>query len=350
MRYKAQSKKRRWPKRIIIFALSVLILIVGLTIAVRQIYFVNLRPVDSNNHTVQTVVIAPGSTVDDIGKQLEDAGLIRSAWAFKLYVSSKEARADLQAGTYSLNPAQSVAEIVALLTHGKVTTDLVTILPGQTLEQIRTALVAYGFPESEVEAALNPASHLGNPALVDKPATASLEGYIYPESFQKTGSTTAQDIIEQSLAEMEKQLTPDLRASFAQRGLSTYQAIILASIVEREASNQTDREQVAQVYLRRLAIGMKLEADPTAFYGAQLAGAPPSLQYDSPYNTYMYAGLPPTPISNVSAGSLQAVANPANTDWLYFVAGDDGITHFSRTLAEHEAATDQFCTKACQAQ
>lgn len=349
-KYATKRRARRWPRRVIILALIGVVLVVGATIVVRQAYFANLKPVSAADHTVQQITIEPGATVDDIGKQLEDAGLIRSAWAFKLYVSSKEARSDLQAGTYSFYPAQSVAEIVSILTHGKITTDLVTILPGQRLSQIRDSLISYGFPEGEVDAALNPANHRGNPALVDKPAGASLEGYIYPESFQKTNTTTAETIVNQALEEMGKQLTPDLRQAFATQGLSTYEGIILASIVEREASSQTDRDQVAQVYLTRLREGIRLQADPTAHYGAYLAGARPTVRYDSPYNTYLHDGLPPTPISNVSASSLKAVANPANTDWVYFVAGDDGTTHFSRTIQEHEANTARYCTVACRAQ
>ena len=348
MKYAAKKRPRRWPRRVLLLVGIGLIVVVGVTVAVRQVYFSNLKPVNASNRSVQSVTIEPGSTVDEIGKQLQDAGLIRSAWAFKLYVSSKEARGDLQAGTYSFYPAQSVAEIVALLTHGKVTTDLVTILPGQRLDQIRASLQAYGFSEQEIDAALDPAKVEGHAALVDKPRGASLEGYLYPESFQKTANTTALAIVTQSLDEMEKRLTPDLRQAFAVQGLSTYQGIIMASIVEKEAAHEADRAQIAQIYLKRLRIGMRLGADPTAYYGARLAGAPLTVGFESPYNTYLHDGLPPTPISNVSEGSLQAVAHPASTDWLYFVAGDDGVTHFSKTLAEHEAATQQYCTKACR--
>ncbi len=348
MRYTTATPKRKWPRRLLIVLVAAVVLVVGATFAVRHYYFEKLGPVSLVAQKEQLVTIETGATLEQIAKQLQDAGLIRSAWAFKLYVGSKEARESLQAGTYSLDPSQSVAEIVAQLTHGKIATDLVTILPGQNIDQVRTALINDGFPEAEVDKALMPSQHSGDPALVDKPAGASLEGYLYPDSFQKDSSTQASDIIRQSLAQMQKQLTPDIRAAFAKQGLSTYQAIIVASIVEEEAANQEDRTQVAQVYLKRLQIGMRLEADPTARYGARLAGhTGPANSFASAYNTYMIDGLPPGPISNVSAGSLQAVAHPATTDWLYFVAGDDGTTHFSRTLAEHEAATAQFCHKLC---
>jgi UPF0755 protein len=258
------------------------------------------------------------------------------------------AQEDLQAGTYSLSASQSVQDIVGQLTHGKVSTELVTILPGQRLDQIEQSLINDGFSEAEVKAALQPAQYEGSAALVDKPVGASLEGYLYPDSFQRTGGTKVSDIIQESINEMQKHLTPDIRAAFAKEGLSTYQGIILASVVEQEVSNQSDRAQAAQVFLKRLNVGMPFGSDVTAMYGSRQAGQGTSLSYDTPYNTLLHTGFPPTPISNVSNSSLQAVAHPASTDWLYFVAGDDGTTHFSRTIEEHQSLTQQYCHKLCQ--
>lgn len=110
-----------------------------------------------------------------------------------------------------------------------------------------------------------------------------------------------------------------------------------------------DDTQAAQVFLKRLKIGMVLGSDVTAFYGAIKDGVPPSVTYDSPYNTRIHKGLPPGPISNVTDSSLYAVAHPANTDWLYFVAGDDGKTYFAKTEAEHEANVSKYCHKLCSA-
>jgi UPF0755 protein len=349
MRYTTRQQKRKWPKRLIALALVLIVIIGGATAVVRHQYYSLLKPVSGSPQAARLITVKRGASVDSIANQLKSAGLIRSAWAFKLYVSSHEVRDSLQAGTYSLDAGQSVAQIVSQLTHGKVATDLITILPGQRLDQIRASLINYGFKEADVDAALNPVSHLGNPALVDKPEKASLEGYLYPDSFQKTSSTQPREIVQESLAEMNKQLTPDLREAFAEQGLSTYEGIVLASIVEQEVSNQSDRAQAAQVFIKRLHTGIALGSDVTAYYGSLLAGQKPSLTYDSPYNTLQHKGLPPTPISNVSASSLQAVAHPAATDWLYFVAGDDGATHFSHTLEEHEAAAKQYCHKLCSA-
>jgi len=346
MRYTNRPVKRRWPRRILLIVLIGLALTITATVAIRYVYNENLKPVSSSPE-VHLVTIDAGATVDAIAKKLEQEKLIRSAWAFRLYVSSKEVRSALQAGEYELAPSQSIPEIVSQLTRGAVATNLVTILPGQRIDQIRKRLVQEGFPEKEVDDALNPANYAGMPALVDKPQAASLEGYLYPDSYQKSGGTGAAAIITASLREMNGKLTPDLRSAFARQGLSTYQGIILASIVEKEVSKQADRDQVAQVFLKRLRMDMRLQSDATTSYGAILAGEEPRSGYPSAYNTYQNVGLPPTPVGNVTESSLKAVAYPATTDWLYFVSGDDGITHFSKTLAEQEANIERYCKESC---
>jgi UPF0755 protein len=148
---------------------------------------------------------------------------------------------------------------------------------------------------------------------------------------------------------MQLQLTPEIRQAISEKGLTLHQAATLASIIEKEVSDsdQYDRPQAAQVFLKRYKDGMLLQSDPTAIYGALRDGKKPSLSYDSPYNTYLYAGLPPGPISNVSASSLKAVAFPAQTDWLYFVAGDDGKTYFSKTLEKHNELIEKHCKELC---
>jgi UPF0755 protein len=346
MKYTNQASKKRWPKRVMIVLVAGLLLIAGATVAVRLAYYENLKPLSANAQP-RLITVKEGASVKTIADTLQQEKIIRSSWALRLYVSSKEVGSELKAGSYDLAASQSVAEIIAQLTHGKVATNLVTILPGQRLDQIHKRLVQDGFSEADVKDALNPANYANNPALVDKPAAASLEGYLYPESYQKTNATTAKTIVTASLEQMNKRLTPELRSAFAKQGLSPYQAITLASIIEKEVPKQQDREQVAQTFLLRLRSGMKLQSDVTVYYGAFVSGKAPDLTLDSPYNTYNYAGLPPTPISNVTISSLNAVASPSNTQWLYFVAGDDGTTHYAKTLAEHQANVQQYCKKLC---
>ena len=175
----------------------------------------------------------------------------------------------------------------------------------------------------------------------------TLEGLLWPDSFEKDQTTVASDIIKQSLIEMGDHLTPQVQSAFATQGLSPYQGLVLSSIIEQEVNKPEDQLVVSQVFYARLKKGMMLGSDVTARYGAISAGLEPSLTYDSPYNTLIHAGLPPTPISTINTNSLNAAAHPASTNWLYFVTGDDGITHFSSTLAEHQANTAKYCHKLC---
>lgn len=338
----------RWRK---IWLIAIAVIVVALIIAVviiRQTYTNNLKPVSASQRAV-TVTIPLGSSVQEIGKKLEEAGLIRASWAFEWYVRNHNLRDELQAGTYSIRPNQSVQEITTTLTHGKVETNLVTILPGQRLDQIRESLIKNGgYSADEVDKALDPAQYANHPALADKPTGVSLEGYLYPDSYEKTADTKPETIVRASLDEMQKHLTPEVRAAFTKQGLTVHEGVTLASVVEQEVSKTSDKPTVAQVFLLRLKKGMPLGSDVTAFYGAIMAGQSPSVSYDSPYNTRIHTGMPPGPISNVSEASLNAVANPAGTDYLFFVAGDDGNTYFSHTNAEHEALTQQYCKKLCQ--
>ena len=344
--YSIISPRRRWPKIMAIIVLLLVLVTITSVVLVRRSYEDNLKPVSSTQKSL-LITIPPGQSLRETSRMLKKEGLIKSEWAFEGYAKLNKLSERIQEGTYKLRPSQSVPEIIAALTKGDVATDLVTILPGQRLDQIRRALIDSGMSESAVDAALDPARYNGHPALVEKPPTARLEGYLYPESFHKTATTTPEEIIRKSLDEMQKYLTPEVRAAIVKQGVTVYDGIILASIVEQEVSKAEDKPIVAQVFLRRLREGIPLGSDPTAPYGAILAGQPPSLVFESPYNTHTRPGLPPTPISNVSASSLQAVAYPAATDWLYFVSGDDGVTYFSRTLEEHQSLTRQHCKKLC---
>lgn len=345
-RYSQHSRVRTWPKRLLYVGAALLLLLIIAVGIVRHSYDQNLRPVSSSTEQ-KAVTIDSGASVHDIATELKSEGLIRETWAFERYVQNHALGPKLQAGTYKFSPSDSTPEIVSAMVNGKVAVDLVTILPGMRLSQIRDAFVKAKFSPAAIDAALEPTQYADDAALADKPASASLEGFLYPDSYQKDASTDPKIIIQQSLSEMGQHLTPSLRAAYAKEGLSVYQAVTLASIVEQEVANDADRAQAAQVFLKRLQVDMPLGSDVTAFYGALQAGQKPSTTYDSPYNTLLHKGLPPGPISNVSDSSLSAVAHPANTDWLYFVAGDDGTTHFSKTETEHEALTQQYCHKLC---
>ena len=257
------GRKRRWPKALLIAGVVALVLMISAVLIIRRTYEQNLKPLSSSEQ-VKQVTVPTGSSVKEIAVILEDAEIIRAAWAFEWYVRNSDARDELLAGTYPLSPHQSVQDVVSILTHGKISTDLVLILPGLNMEEVKKTLINYGFSEEEVEKALDPKLYAGHPALVDKPASASLEGYIYPESFQKTANTQPQQLIAFALDELQKVLTPDLRAGIVRQGLTVHQGVILASIVEKEAGTEEDKPTIAQVFLKRLKEGRRLESDATA--------------------------------------------------------------------------------------
>lgn len=340
--------RRKSIIRITIFtAIGLSVIAIAVVGYVRFDYQRNLKPYSSSEQTV-VVTIPLGSSVQGVSKVLYDAKLIKQRRAFEWYVRNNDLRNQLQAGTYALRPNQSVQDIASIIAKGKVKTDLVTILPGKRLDQIRADLINAGFKPEDVDAALNPDLYKGHPALVDKPKGASLEGYLYPESFQKTSVTNAQQIVRAALDETSKRLTPEFRSAVVKHRLSVYEGIILASIIEKEVSNPTDKKTVAQVFLKRLSDGMLLGSDVTAIYGSLKANGTSSIALDTPYNTHIYKRLPPGPISNISASSLAAIISPSATDYVYFVAGDDGKTYFSKTLQEHQELTRLHCKKLCQ--
>lgn len=340
------KKNYEWPQVVVFVIVVIIAIVVGGAIVARQVYNDQLKPANKGQHTI-SVTIPKGSTLDEVATLLKAKHIIKSDWAFTQYVRNKQAADEIKAGAYDLSPSLSSQEIVSIITEGKVATNLFTIVPGQRLDQIKKTFINSGYSRAEVEKDFNPALYKNHPSLVDKPVGASLEGYLYPESFQKTSETTPREIIIQSLDEMQKRLTPDLRAAIEAHGLNVFQGITLASIVEQEANTAADRAKVAQVFYTRINKGMKLESDVTAFYGAFLAGRPASVDFNSPYNTYFHTGVPVGPVSNVSESSLNAVANPATTNYLYFVAGDDGTVYYSSTKAEHDAQVAKYCRKLC---
>lgn len=349
MKYSKGNKvQKRAGLRLAVSVVAAIFIIVILGAAGARFWYTNqLKPLSVKSNKIQ-VDIPVGYTPSQIGKLLQDKKVIKSARAFEWYVRNSDYRNNLQAGQYQLDSSLSTPDVVNVIAQGKIQKNLFTILPGQRLDQIKAAMVKAGFKPGDIDNALNPANYKNHhPALVAKPADASLEGYLYPESFQTTAITTPKEIIEQSLDQMAMILTPELIDQFQAQNLTIHKAITLASIVEQEVSKPADRKMVAGVFLNRLNAGMILGSDVTYRYAAVITGQEPSPFIDSPYNTRKYAGLPPGPISNVSKVSLEAVANPTPSDYLYFVAGDDGITYYSKTAEEHDALAKEHCIKLC---
>lgn len=337
-----RSKWRSWP----VLVIALIIIVIAGTWAARSWYNRNLAPVSSSTQVVY-FPIETGSSLQEIAQDLAHVHLIRSVAAFETYVRGRQLYSKMQAGTYALSPSMSTPDIVNKIVKGEVSKNYVTILPGKTLKQIKQAFLQSGYTDTELDTAFDPATYAGHPLFSSLPSGVGLEGLLYPDSFQRDASTPASTLVRESLDEMQGHLTQEVINGFSAQGLNAYQGITLASIVYAESGDPRSEPTVAQVFLSRLKQGIALGSDVTAFYAASQAGQGKTLGVDSPYNTRLHTGLPPGPIGNFTDIALKAVAHPSNTDYLYFVAGDDGTIHFSHTQQEHEQAIKQYCTKEC---
>ena len=342
----ATNPKRSRRKWWIMGILAVVLVLAAMAI-VGWFWWYNdaLQPKSTANQRIR-VVVEQGSTPDQIAKELQDKGVIKNSFAFQLLVKQSGDRDKLQAGAYLFSPTQSAKEVLDWLVEGKVDTFNVTILPGQTLAEIKQKLLKDGFAAADIDAAFT--KKYDHPLLANKPDNVNLEGYIYPETYQITSETTVEQFLTRTFDEFYSQIqAKSLQAELGAKGFNIHQGITLASIVGKEASHVSDRRQVAQVFEKRLTQGIELGSDVTFMYAAQLTGQTASPNLDSPYNTRKYKGLPPGAIASFTLDALQAVAEPASGDYLFFVAGDDGTVHFAMTEAEHEQNIKQYCTKLC---
>lgn len=294
-------------------------------------------------NTIQ-IRIPPGTPGQQIGQNLEIAGLIRSQLAWNLWSrwQARRQTGGYQAGVYTLSPTQSLQEIAGKIWAGEVVQTTFTIPEGWTQAQMAAAFEAKGlFPAAAFLAATQQVPLDRYPWL---PQTIPhLEGFLYPDTYQLPAeSITPNGIVDLMLTRFEAVALPLYQQQDSR--LSLLEWVTLASIVEREAVISDERSQIAAVFNRRLEEGIPLGADPTVEYGLGVTQTPEQpltlsqVRTPSPYNTYLNAGLPPTPISSPGLASLEASLSPPETEFLYFVARYDGTHVFSRTLAEHEAA------------
>lgn len=335
----------------------VMAIIIGVIASLVIWYNVQLTPVGSDVSQLKKITIATGSTPSQIGKALEAQSIIRNATVFDICSRLSGKQNTLQAGTYRLSPAETTPQIMEHISNGLVDRFNITFYPGATLTDtagklgsnkynVTTVLKKAGYSDQEITAALS--KTYNSPLFAGKPSSASLEGYIYGETYNFNVGATVEDILRGAFAEFYKKVQSNkLIDSFASHDLNLYQGITLASIVQREASNPKDQKQIAQVFYSRLKQGMVLGSDVTYQYIADKTGIARDPNIDSPYNTRRYAGLPPGPIAAPGLSALQAVANPAEGDYLYFLSGDDGVMYFAHTDVEHEANITDHCKENC---
>ena len=331
----------------------------------------------SDDQTRRTFVVRPGQSAAEIGEELHGQGLIRSPFIFRMLVEGRGVGERIESGEYQLSPSMTTNEIVTVLARGAAQRGITLTIPeGWRAEQAAQKVEALGLgtagefmavvragPAGLPRPTASPgpgasgggATPANGPRLADLvPAGQSLEGYLFPDTYEVAKDADVRMLVEMMTRQFERKFTPLLPRA-ASSGLSAHQLVTLASIVERVAARPAEQPVIASVYLNRLKAGMPLQADPTVqfavananpgealgfgFWKQELTAA--DLRINSPYNTYVNRGLPPGPICSPGAAAIEAVVNPAQTDYYYFVARGDGSHAFARTEPEHRANVER---------
>lgn len=308
--------------------------------------------------------VEPGETATSVANRLEEMGLISDAGLFTLYMRYNGLDKTLEAGDFELRSNLAMPEIAQALQRAIVREVTVTIPEGWRAEQIGELLEQQGIMDA---ASFGAAVRSGDPValgigrypfLDDRPANASFEGYLFPDTYRIPARAEPADLLSAMLTNFAEKVPQELQTAAAASGLGLYQAVVLASIVEREAVQADERPLIASVYRNRLSGacdaevgGPYLQADPTVQYARGRPGnwwwKPESVEeykfVQDPYNTYLYPGLPPGPIASPGVSALEAVVRPAETQYCFFVAtGQDGRHVFARTFAEHQLNTQLY--------
>lgn len=302
-------------------------------------YRVGLGPAASAGET-QVFEVKLGQNPNSVATALKQAGLIRNRTAFLTYLNFHFLRTRLKAGTYSLSPTKPAPFIVEIITGGQTLINRLTVPEGYRISQIEDLAAKKGITKAAFEAAL--AAPHTQAFLATKPANVSLEGYLFPDSYEVNATTTASQLVNSMLDTFGKRVGPEYVQAFTAQGLTLHQGLTLASIVEREVSIPADRPIVAQIFLKRFREMQSLGSDVTVHYASDIAGVPFNLDINSPYNTRKYVGLPPGPIASPGLSALDAVAHPANTSFNYFLSGNDGKTYYAKTYAEHQQNIQKY--------
>lgn len=347
----SETKKNNTVRKIVIRMVILFILAIGVLAFAGYRYIDNgLNPVDAGSEEIIEVEIPSGSTRRDIAMILEEEDLINSSVVFDFYVRFSDKSA-FQAGTYQMSPSMSVEEIVDYLHEGgtPILSDMITVPEGAQIEMIADLFEKNSdFSDEEFLNLMENTDFINQmvetyPELLTDAKAAvdtryTLEGYLYPASYDLVEDATLEEIVEQMISRMDQVVKPHLEAIQAS-DFNVHETLTLASHIEREGVTEEDRELISGVFHNRLERDMMLQTDPSVSYAwgehrerTSLA----DLEIDSPYNTYMYLGVGAGPIASPSEAAIYASVHPADTHYMYFLADiHTGEIYYSETFEEH---------------
>lgn len=316
--------------------------IVCLSVIISTVYItINFWP-QTNMSSIKKIRITHGETLSGISTMLKNNGIISNKWLFEFFTKMKGYDKSIQAGTFTFKNIRTNNDIIDNLVYGKPDMKKITFLEGWNMEQVARHLEkVMKFNYSEVTDLFKDENFIKKLKL----NVNTLEGYLFPETYYFFEGVDKKSLVKRLVNEHKLFWNKENISKADSLGFSPYEIIIIASIIEGEAIYDSERPTISAVYHNRLKRGMKLQADPTVQYiikdgPRRLLNR--DLRIKSPYNTYMYKGLPPGPINSPGAQSLHAALNPQINDYLYFVAKGDGYHTFSRNEKEHERAKRAF--------
>lgn len=332
--------KLRFFKKIIPIASTVFIL--GLIIFSWEVYF-PLKPSSTENIEF---LAQKGEGDEEIAIKLEEQGIIKNNYFFRLYAIIFGSDSKLQAGRYSLSPAMTIPEIIGKFVSGDVIKQKITILEGWDIKDIEKYFIDEKVSSAEdFKEALNKDYSGEFDFLKEKPENIGAEGYLFPDTYNISLGEKTEDIIKLMLSNFNKKLNAGLREQIISQNKTVFEVIIMASIIEKEVKTMDDKKIVAGILWKRLNAGMPLQVDATINYITDKnhpGVAIRDTKIDSPYNTYKYKGLPRGPISNPGMDSIIATIYPTESKYWYYLSGFDGKTIFSKTFAEHSVAMTKY--------
>jgi len=326
----------------LIFSISVLVFLLAVFLTLAFAFFL-VSPADRDAGE-RTFVVKEGESLKEVAEELEGMHLITNKSLFVLWAKLAGQSKQIKSGEYALSASMPPIKILERIHKGSVVLHAVTIPEGFTMEQIADLFAAKGLVQKEVFLRLANDSKTFSAYGIK---ASSLEGYLFPDTYYFSLGLNPATLIDTMVKRFWQMVGP-LKERADAIGMSMGEVVILASIIEKETGEPTERPAIASVFLNRLGRGMRLESDPTVIYGIKDFDGnlrKSDLARETPYNTYLIKGLTPGPIASPGIDAIKAVLYPAQTEYLYFVSKNDGSHYFSRTLAEHNRAVEIYQKK-----
>ncbi|WP_428909214.1 endolytic transglycosylase MltG [Niallia sp. Krafla_26] len=349
--------------RKIVAIISISIFTIAAVVIISGYFYISsaLKPVDPNSKEEIVVKVPIGSGVTSISKILEESGIIKDAHVFKYYVKFKNESSGFMAGDYVLNPSMTLDQIISSLKTGKVMQEAavkLTIPEGTQLKEIAEIIagntnntatdVMEKLNDHEfIDSLMKQYPDLLSEEIYDASVKYPLEGYLFPATYSFSEENPSIEEMTTAMLDKTQSVIENYKIQLEEKKMTVHELLTMASLIEEEATEQVDRDQISSVFYNRLDAAMPLQTDPTVLYAKEKHQEKvyyKDLEIDDPYNTYKYPGLTPGPIANAGVSSIEAALSPAETKYMYFLASPDGQVYFSTTLEEHNEKKAEYIT------